>query len=87
MDEKEIKEVQIGRINAFLAHHNANLDTLSKGRQKQFLQIDTAIQGRLHRIASAKEALKTYVINISTLQWTQEFLEKLFTTTSCSECL
>ena len=46
MDEKEIKEAQISRINAFLAHHNASLDTLSKGRQKQLLQIDTAIQER-----------------------------------------
>ena len=78
MDEKEIKEVQIGRINAFLAHHNANLDTLSKGRQKQFLQIDTAIQGRLHRIASAKEALKTYVINISTIAMDAGISRKTF---------
>lgn len=78
MDEHEVKEAQINRINAFLVHHNASFDTLSNGRQKQFLQADSAIQKRLQIITEAKETLKTYGINVSSIATETGIARKTF---------
>ena len=57
----------LNRINGFLSHHGANIDTISKSRLSQFEKIDAAIQVRLAEVQKAQEILKGRPINVSTI--------------------
>lgn len=58
---------KVGRLEAFLATQNANVETISKARIKQLEKADEAIQKRLETIEEARKNIKDSVINVSSI--------------------
>lgn len=68
----------IARINAFLAHHGASVDTLSKQKVCQFEKVDAAIQARLEEIHRAQETLRRRSISVSAIALDAGIARKTF---------
>lgn len=67
MAEHELSKAQADRINAFLAKHNASIDTISKRLLGQLVLVDNAVQARLYKSAQARSNLRSSSVNIKTI--------------------